>query len=64
MPGTGGGLAYPLDAAAAADNTSLTMDAFANAAATAKPDCPKCKGTGTYMYDHNHGTVCDLCCTH
>ena len=27
-------------------------------------DCPKCKGTGWYMYDHNHSTVCDMCCTH
>lgn len=30
----------------------------------ANPDCPKCKGTGEYMYDHNHGTICDLCCKH
>lgn len=24
--------------------------------------CPKCEGTGFYMYDENHGTVCDACC--
>jgi hypothetical protein len=30
----------------------------------AKPDCPRCKGTGWYAYDHNHSTVCNLCCTH
>jgi hypothetical protein len=28
------------------------------------PNCKKCKGTGSYMYDHNHGTICDLCCKH
>lgn len=39
-------------------------DAFVHAAANAKPDCPKCGGTGSYMYDHNHGTICDLCCKH
>jgi hypothetical protein len=40
------------------------IDAFENAKAGAKPDCPKCHGTGSYMYDHNHSTVCDLCCKH
>ena len=40
------------------------MDAFDNAKANAQPDCPKCKGTGTYMYSHDHGTICDLCCNH
>ena len=39
-------------------------DAFAHAAKNARQDCPKCKGTGSYMYDHNHGTICDLCCRH
>lgn len=29
-----------------------------------KKDCPKCKGKGSYMYDENHGTICDLCCDH
>jgi hypothetical protein len=37
---------------------------FANAARNARPDCPKCHGTGAYMYDEHHGTVCDLCCRH
>jgi len=27
-------------------------------------DCKKCQGTGWYKYDHNHSTVCDLCCQH
>jgi len=27
-------------------------------------NCPKCHGKGTYFYDHNHSTVCDLCCDH
>ena len=27
-------------------------------------DCEKCNGKGTYMYDENHGTICDLCCKH
>lgn len=40
------------------------MDVWQNAAANAKPDCPRCHGTGSYMYDHNHGTVCNLCCQH
>jgi len=29
-----------------------------------KQTCKKCKGTGQYMYDENHITVCDACCTH
>jgi hypothetical protein len=27
-------------------------------------DCSKCFDTGSYMYDENHGTVCDKCCQH
>jgi hypothetical protein len=27
-------------------------------------NCPKCHGTGSYMYDEHHGTICDLCCDH
>lgn len=41
-----------------------SVDSFAHARANARPDCPKCNGSGTYMYDHNHGTICDLCCRH
>lgn len=26
--------------------------------------CPKCGGTGWYKYDHNHSTVCPMCCKH
>jgi hypothetical protein len=26
--------------------------------------CKKCNGEGWYKYDHNHCTICDLCCTH
>jgi hypothetical protein len=32
--------------------------------------CPQCydpisaTNLGHYMYDENHGTICDLCCTH
>jgi hypothetical protein len=40
------------------------VDLFAHAAANAKPDCPRCGGAGKYMYDHNHGTICNLCCRH
>lgn len=40
------------------------MTPFDNARQHAKPDCPKCHGTGKFLYDHNHGTICDLCCTH
>lgn len=39
-------------------------DSFAHAAANARADCPKCHGSGAYLYDHNHGTICDLCCQH
>jgi len=28
------------------------------------PDCPKCHGIGFYIHDHNHSTICDLCCDH
>jgi hypothetical protein len=27
-------------------------------------NCPKCLGTGSYMYDEHHSTICDLCCDH
>jgi hypothetical protein len=40
------------------------MDLFEYARVHADPACQKCKGTGAFMYDHNHGTVCDLCCKH
>jgi hypothetical protein len=40
------------------------MDDLTHLTLAARPDCPKCKGTGAYMYDHNHGTICDLCCEH
>ena len=39
-------------------------DSFAHARRNANSNCLKCKGTGQYMYDHNHGTICDLCCKH
>lgn len=44
--------------------TSNGKNTFVHAASNANPSCLKCKGTGTYMYDHNHGTICDLCCQH
>ena len=28
------------------------------------PTCKKCGGSGTYMYDNNHGKICELCCPH
>lgn len=31
---------------------------------TTDPDCPKCHGVGSYMYDHNHGKICEVCCPH
>lgn len=40
------------------------LNSFDYAALNANPTCPKCNGTGKYMYDHNHGTICDLCCKH
>jgi ribosomal protein S27AE len=42
----------------------MKYDSFENAKLYAKPECPKCLGTGSFMYDHNHRTVCDRCCTH
>lgn len=42
----------------------MSSKAFDNAKANANPDCPKCKGTGRFNYDHNHGTICDKCCKH
>lgn len=39
-------------------------DPWENAKRNARPDCPMCKGAGTYMYDHNHGTICKRCCLH
>lgn len=29
-----------------------------------KLPCKRCAGMGCYKYDHNHSTVCGLCCTH
>lgn len=26
--------------------------------------CPKCNGAGSYMYDENHGKICEACCPH
>lgn len=40
------------------------MDNFQHAQSNANKDCPKCKGKGAYMYDHNHGKICELCCRH
>ena len=37
---------------------------FQNARENARPDCPKCLGTGVFQYDHNHSTICNLCCKH
>jgi hypothetical protein len=45
-------------------NNAEPFNAFDAARLTAQSGCPKCKGTGSYMYDHNHGTICDLCCRH
>jgi hypothetical protein len=39
-------------------------DAFAYAKANARPDCPKCKGAGMYLYDGFHGKICEACCRH
>jgi hypothetical protein len=45
-------------------NYGEAADSFKNARMHANPACPLCKGSGTYMYDHNHGTICHLCCKH
>lgn len=39
-------------------------NSFEHAKAGAKADCAKCRGTGSFMYDHNHSTVCNVCCKH
>jgi hypothetical protein len=28
------------------------------------PPCSLCGGDGHYMYDENHGKICEQCCTH
>ena len=40
------------------------VNTFEHAAKNASPGCPKCGGSGTYMYDNTHGTICNLCCKH
>ena len=30
----------------------------------ANKPCPKCGGSGSYMYDHNHAKICEVCCPH
>ena len=42
----------------------MSKDCFDNARRNANPDCQKCYGTGQFMYDHNHSTICPLCCKH
>lgn len=42
----------------------MTTDIFQHAKDNAAPDCPRCKGTGQFMYDHNHATICPDCCKH
>ena len=37
---------------------------FEHARKNANPDCLVCHGTGTYMYDKDHGTICPRCCKH
>ena len=42
-------------------------DAFDHAAKNARPDCPRCGGTGKYVYTTHgtpHSTICNLCCLH
>lgn len=43
------------------------MNAFDHAAANARPECPRCGGTGQYQFT-THGTpkftICNLCCKH
>jgi len=46
------------------DSTPQTTDAWANAKTNARSDCLQCHGAGAYMYDHNHGTICNQCCRH
>jgi hypothetical protein len=40
------------------------VENFKHARENAKPDCPKCHGTGAFKYDHNHSTICGRCCKH
>lgn len=40
------------------------MDTFDNAQRNAKPDCPRCHGSGLYQDNPLHGTICALCCRH
>lgn len=40
------------------------VDVWENARKNANRNCPQCRGTGSYMYDHNHSTICKQCCKH
>ena len=42
----------------------MEKESFTNARRNAKPDCKLCHGTGSFMYDHNHSTICYRCCQH
>ena len=42
-------------------------DVWRNAEDNARPDCPKCHGTGQYVYTTHgtpHSTICGDCCAH
>lgn len=42
----------------------MSAESFRHAAANADPSCPKCHGAGHFKYDHNHSTICNVCCKH
>ena len=39
-------------------------DHWKHAKDNANTDCPKCHGSGTFMYDKEHSTICNECCKH
>jgi hypothetical protein len=54
----------PSEFIAAHRDTTHKVDAYSNAAINADPDCPKCRGTGTFVHDERQTRVCDACCKH
>lgn len=64
LPAPAGTHIDPMEYVAAHRDSTRRTDSFSNASINAKPDCPKCHGTGSYDHGDNRLRICDSCCKH